>query len=123
MAEVEFHAWLQAPIERDLVDGDGAFAAVHGGGEMPERIEMRRAMRGQPHPFEAPAFAVRQVCLLQAGKKLEDVGGGLLVVERFDLWAVTGRIGGDVIFEGYRDVDHFTRHVQLSCVMARACRL
>ena len=38
---------------------------------MPGRIEMRRAMRGQPYPFEAPAFAVGQVFLLQAGEKLE----------------------------------------------------
>ena len=41
------------------------------------RVEMRRAMGGEPHPFEAPAFAVRQVFLFQAGKKLENVGGGL----------------------------------------------
>jgi hypothetical protein len=46
LAEVEFHAGLQAPVQRQLVDGDGALAVIHGGGEMIRRVEMGGAMGG-----------------------------------------------------------------------------
>src|SRR5262245_41843610 len=63
MPEVELHAGLEAPVERNFVDGDCALAVVHGRRKVPGRIEMRRAVRRKAHPLEAPAFAVRQVFL------------------------------------------------------------
>ena len=69
MAEVEFYAGLEAPFERHLVDGDRALAVIHRGSEMPGCVEMRRAMRRQPHPFEAPAFAVGQLFLFSDREK------------------------------------------------------
>ena len=41
MPEVELHAGIEAPFQRHLVDGDRALAAIHGGGEMIGRVEMR----------------------------------------------------------------------------------
>ncbi len=61
--------------------------------------EMGRAMRRQPHPFEAPAFAIRQILFFQTGKKFEHVGRGLLVIEVLDARPVARRIGGDVVLK------------------------
>ena len=111
MPEVELHAGIEAPFQRHLVDGDGALAAVHGGGEMPGRIEMRGVMRGQPDPFDRPAFRSGQVALLQAGKEFHHVGRGLPMILIFDLRAVAGRIGGDIVFERNRNVDELAGHM------------
>jgi len=45
MPEIELHARLEAPIERDLVDSDCSLAVVHGRSKVPGCIEMRRAVR------------------------------------------------------------------------------
>ena len=45
MPEVELHAGLEAPVERDFVDSDCALTVVHGRSKVPGRIEMRRAVR------------------------------------------------------------------------------
>jgi len=44
MAKVELDAGLQAPLERHLVDRDRPAAPVHGGREMPGRIELSGIM-------------------------------------------------------------------------------
>ena len=95
---------------------------------MPRRVEMRRAMCRQPHPFEAPAFAVGQVFFLQPGKEFEDVGGGRLMIEILDRRPVARRVGGHRVFQRNRDVDDFARHgvgrqlaVARSAVWMSAC--
>src|SRR5262245_10051150 len=108
--EVEFHSGLQAPFKRHLIDCDRAFSAIHGRGEMPGRIEMRRTMRRQANPFEPPAFPLRQVFLFQPGKKFKNIGDRSLMIEIFDLRTITGRIGGDVVFKGHRNIDELARH-------------
>ena len=115
MTEVQFHARLEAPVERHFVDGDRALAVIHGGREVPRRIEMCGAMRGQPHPLEAPAFAVGQIFLLEAGKEFQDVGRGRFMIEIFDRRPVAGRIGGDVVLKRNGNVDHYARHAVLRC--------
>src|SRR5262249_24110848 len=52
MPEVELHSWLEAPVERHLVDGDRALAVVHRLSEMPRRVEVGRAMCRQTNPFD-----------------------------------------------------------------------
>jgi hypothetical protein len=99
MAEVELHPRTQAPLNRHLVDGDGALAAIHGRSEMPGRVEMGAAMSGQPDPLDCPALAVGKVLLAQAGEEFAHVGRGLLVVAVFDAGAITGRVSGHVVFE------------------------
>src|SRR5262245_31669720 len=79
MPEIELHGGLQAPFKRNLVDGDRALATIHGGSEMPGRVEMCRAMSRKPDPFDRPAFAVRQVFFFQVGKKFQDVARRILM--------------------------------------------
>jgi hypothetical protein len=109
--EIELYAGLQAPFEGNLVDGDRALAAVHGGGEMPGRIEVGGAVGGELDPLDRPTFAVWQVVLGKAGKELDHVGRRLPMCEIVDLGPMAGRIGGDVVLQRHRDVDQLTRHV------------
>ncbi len=48
------------------------------------------AMGGQPHPFEAPAFAIRQIFFLETGEEFENVGGGCLMIKILDLGTEPG---------------------------------
>src|SRR5665213_1160376 len=61
MPEVQLDCRLEAPLQRHLVDGDGALAAIHGRRIVIRRIEMRAAVGGERNPFDRPAFAVRQI--------------------------------------------------------------
>src|SRR5215472_2208209 len=58
MTEVELDAGLEAPFERDFVDGDRALAAVHRGSEMPRRVEVGGVVGREPDPLDSPSFAV-----------------------------------------------------------------
>ena len=62
MPEVQLHAWLEAPLQRHLVDGAGAllFAQrlVHGAVEVVGRIKVGAVVRGQLDERHCPAFAV-----------------------------------------------------------------
>jgi len=49
--------------------------------------------------------------LFQAGKKLENVVGGGLVIEIFDLRSIARRIGCHVVFERHGNVDYLASHV------------
>src|SRR5262245_25240826 len=84
MSEVELDGRLQAPLDRHLVDGDGAFTAIHGGGEMPRRIEMRAVVGGEVDMLDRPAFTVWQVRLLESGKEFADIGRSLPMIEIVD---------------------------------------
>src|SRR5262245_13719877 len=66
MTEVQLDAWLETPLQRNLVDGDGPPALVHGGGEMPGGVQMRAVVRGDVDALDRPALAIRQVRGAQA---------------------------------------------------------
>src|SRR4029450_1507558 len=109
--EVEFHRGLEAPFERHLIDSDGPLPTIHGRGEMPRRIEMRRAVGRQSDPFDSPTFAVRQIFLFQPRKEFQNIGCRRLMIEIVDLRPITGRIGRDVVFKWNRNVDSLACHV------------
>src|SRR5262245_66315929 len=94
MTEVELDGGLKAPFERYLVDRDRAFAAIHGGGEMPRCVEVCGVVGREPDPLDRPAFAIWQILLAQAGKELKHVRRRLPVGEIVDLRAVARRTGG-----------------------------
>ena len=110
MTEVELDAGLKAPFERDLVDGDRALAAIHRGGEMPRRVEMRGVVGREPNPLDRPALRVGQFVLAQAREELDDFRGTLPVRAIVDLRRIAGRIGCHVILERDRDVNERPRH-------------
>ena len=99
VAEVELHARLEAPLQRHLVDGDGALAAVHGGGEVPGRIEVRAVVGGDIDALHGPALAVRQLGRRQAGEERAHLRRALLVVDVGDLGLVAGRVRRDVALQ------------------------
>src|SRR5262245_10107362 len=103
MPEVELNARLEAPFERDFVDGRGALALVHRRSEVIRRVEMRAAMRRELDPLDRPAFAVGQLIDGQSRKELAYLFRGLLVIEVPDAWSVSGRISGDIVLQ--RDGD------------------
>jgi len=119
MAEVELDAGCETPLQRHLVDGDGAFSVVHRGGEMPGGVEVRGAVGRELDPFDRPAFIIGQVFLLQSGEELDDVGRRLPVGEIVDLGSIARRIGGDVVLQRHRDVDQLAWHEQLSLMRGR----
>ena len=57
VAEVELHPGLQAPVERDLVDGGGAFPFVHGRMVVPWRVDVRAVVSGEMHALNRPSLA------------------------------------------------------------------
>ena len=69
VAEVELHAGLEAPVERHLVDGDGALALVHRRMEMIGRVEMRAVVGREVDVLDRPALAVRAGLPCRPGKK------------------------------------------------------
>ena len=69
VAEVQLHTGLEAPFQRYLVYGDGAFAVIHGGSEVVRRIEMRTVVRDEFYFLQRPSFTVWQVFRLKAGKE------------------------------------------------------
>jgi hypothetical protein len=110
MPEIELHAGLKAPVERHLVDGDGARATVHRGVVVPRGVHVRAVVRGELHAFDGPALAIGQILGLQARKEPADVGCRLRVSGVGDGRPVTRRIGRDVVFEWNRKVDESARH-------------
>ena len=68
VAEIEFHAVGEAPLQRHLVDGDGALAVVHGRMKMIRRVEMRAVVGRDRHRLDRRAHAVRQLFRPQAGE-------------------------------------------------------
>ena len=68
MTEVEFHAGLKAPFERDFVDRPGAFAFVHRRMVMPGRVEMGAVVSCELHTFDRPSLPVRQSSFSSPGK-------------------------------------------------------
>ena len=109
-AEVELHAGLEAPVERHLVDGDGALALVHRRMEMIGRVEMRAVVRREIDVLDRPALAVGQVFLLQAGEEAGDLAGRVVVLVILDLRAERHGIGNDVVLEIDRQVDETALH-------------
>ena len=60
-SEVQFHARLEAPIERHLINSDGPLAFVHGRGKMIGRVEVRSIVGDELNALDCPSLAVRQV--------------------------------------------------------------
>ena len=58
VAEIQLYPRANAPVQRDLVDGDGALAAVHRGVIVPGRIQMRAVVRGHLQPFRGRPGAI-----------------------------------------------------------------
>ena len=110
MPEVELHARLKAPFQRHLVDGPGALAAVHGGMEVPGRIEMRAVVGGELHLLHRPALAVGQIFRLQPVEELQHSRQALLVIDVLDRRMPARRIGRHVVLQGNGDIDQFARH-------------
>src|SRR5579883_2650300 len=81
MAEVELDGRLQAPFERHLVDGPGALAAIHGGMEVPGRVEMGAVMGREVDLLDRPALAVGQILRLQPIEELQHPWQPLLMVD------------------------------------------
>ena len=64
-------------------------------------------MGHQPHPFQGPALAVRQVGGRQAGKEGAHVGRAFAVADSIHPGAVAGRVGRHVVLDGAGQVDEF----------------
>jgi len=56
-------------------------------------------MRRQLDPFEAPAFAIGQIFLLQTGEELENIRRGRFMTEIFDLRPVARRIRHHIVLK------------------------
>src|SRR5262245_20984209 len=110
VAEVEFHARLEAPFQRHLIDGDGAFAVVHGGGEVPGRVEVRAIVGGDVDSFHRPTLAVRQVGWAETWKEAANLRCTLPMIEVGNLRLGTRRVGGDIALQGHRNVDDASGH-------------
>ena len=95
VTEVEFHRRLQAPLQRNLIDGDGPFAAVHRGGEVVGRVQMRAVVRCDPNPFDGPAFTVGQILHRRSREERHHLRGSLPMVVVVDLGQVPGWVRGD----------------------------
>ncbi len=66
MAEVELHARLQAPFQRNLVDGKRPFPAVHGRVVVPRRVNVGAVVGGDLEHLDRPTLAIRQIGRLEA---------------------------------------------------------
>jgi hypothetical protein len=74
VAKVKFDAGLQTPLEQHFVDGDGAFALVHGRAEVPRCVEVRSVVGREPYPFDGAAFTIGKALTLSPGKNLTTSG-------------------------------------------------
>src|ERR1700722_454703 len=110
MTEVEFHAGLQAPFQRHLVDGPRTLAAIHGGMKVPGRVEMGTVMGGELDLFDGPALSVRQIFRLQSIEELQHARQSLLVIDVLDGRMVARRIGRNVVLQWHGNVDQLSRH-------------
>ena len=63
-------AGVQTPLEQHLVDGDGAFALVHGRGD----AKVRSVVGREPYPFDGAAFIIGKAATLSPGKNLTTSG-------------------------------------------------
>jgi hypothetical protein len=118
VAEVQLHARLEAPLQRDLVDRDGPLLlpelAVHGGVEVVRRIEVRSVVRRQLHRLHGPALAIGQVLALQAGEERLHLRERGVVREVLDLRRERRRIRNHVVLQVDRKVDEVARHGKTS---------
>src|SRR6516162_4162358 len=105
MAEVELDAGLEAPLQGHLVDAQRRFAAVHGGGEVVRRVEVRAVMGRDLDALDGPAFAVGKIAGRKARKEGAYHRGAFLVIDVGDPGLEAGRIGGNVALERYGNVD------------------
>src|SRR5712692_2440857 len=110
VAEVELDARLEAPVERHLVDGDGALALVHRRMEMIGRVEMGAVVGREIDVLDRPALAVRQVFLLEAGEEAGDLAGRILVLVILDLRPERRGIGDHVVLEIDGEIYEATLH-------------
>ena len=87
MTKVQFHASLEAPFKRYLIDSDGTLAAVHRCVVMIGSVEVRSAMRSKFNGLVSPTLASRELINRQPRKETQDfryVAPGILI---FDLRA------------------------------------
>ena len=110
MPEVELHARLKTPFQRHLVDGPGALAAIHGGMEVPGRVQMRPVVGGERYLLHRPALAIRQIFRLQPVEELQHPRQALLVIDILDGRVIARRIGRHVVLQGNGDIDQLARH-------------
>ncbi len=110
MTEIELDAGVEAPFERDLVDRPGALALVHRWMVVPWRIEMRPVVGRKGDPLDRPPLPVRQVLLLEAREKWQDLRQALLMIDVLDLRPEARRVGRDVVLQRGGDVDEAAGH-------------
>ena len=92
MAKIQFDAGIIAPLQRHLINGDGALAAAHRGMVVIGGIKMRAVVRGQAQGFHRPAVTCGQVFFCQSGEisrhHRRGVGMGMIVDFGMHLWWV-----------------------------------
>ena len=71
MTKIQLHSRLEAPIKIDLIDGQRALPAIHGGMKVKRRIEMGPIVGRRIDPFKRPSFAVRHIFSLSREKRAQ----------------------------------------------------
>jgi hypothetical protein len=74
MPEIELHARLVEPFERQLVDGRGALAAIHGRGVVPGRVDVGAVVGRDLALLGGPAFAAGEAVGRHAGEMPQHAG-------------------------------------------------
>ena len=107
--EVELHPRPHAPLQRHLVDGDGALAPVHRRVVMPGRIHVGADMGGDLAIFRGRPGPVRQVLRFEPRHRRE-LGGAEGVVAVGDLRQQRRRVRGDAHLERHGQIDDTAGH-------------
>jgi hypothetical protein len=111
--EVEFHAGLEAPFQRHVMNGDRRLllaARVHGAVEVIRRIQVGAVVRRELHALDCPGLAVRQILTAQPREEGRDLLEGLVMREVLDLRCECRRVGLHVVFQEDREVDELAGH-------------
>jgi hypothetical protein len=114
MAEIQFHAGLEAPFQRHLIDAPGRFPAgfqrvVHAGEKVIRRVQMRAVMGADLDLFHRGVFAVRQ--LIDPDTHIFGHGGrGLMMIQILDLGQHVRRIASDAGLQRDGDIDQTAWH-------------
>lgn len=69
MTKIELHARLKSPFKRYLIYRGRGFAAIHGRGIVPRRIQVGSIVRRERDRFHGPRFAIGKVGRGEAGKE------------------------------------------------------
>lgn len=94
VTEVQEHAVLHAPLEGNVVYGEGRFPLVHGGVIMVRSVKMSAAVGARMHHFQGPAQAVREIVLGNPWEERRHLRGAAGVIHILYRWNHHGRIAG-----------------------------